>query len=148
MPTKPRHTRYQGAIIRDEHILLIQHHFYADDARYWLIPGGGLEPDETEEACVAREMREETHLEVQVERLLLHEAAHKVDSTYEFYKTYLCRPVSGEAKPGYEPELEAASAYAITQVKWFNLRDETDWDETLKADPITYPLLKRIYAAL
>lgn len=148
MLIKPRHTRYQGAIIHDQHILLIQHHFHADGARYWVIPGGGIEPHETEEACVAREMREETHLEVRVERLLLHEAAHAEDTTYHFYKTYLCRPVSGDAKPGHEPEPDAASAYAIDQVKWFNLQDETDWDEALKSDPITYPLLKRISATL
>jgi ADP-ribose pyrophosphatase YjhB (NUDIX family) len=148
MVNKPRHTRYQGAIIQNGHILLIEHHFHADGGRYWVIPGGGIEPDETEEACVVREMREETHLEVRVERLLLHEAAHAEDATYHFYKTYLCHPLSGEAKPGYEPEPDAASAYAIAQVKWFNLQDETDWDAALKADPITYPLLKRISFAL
>ena len=67
--------RYQGAIVRNDHILLIQHTEHASGRSYWLIPGGGIEADETEEACVQREMHEETCLEVQVQRLLLDELA-------------------------------------------------------------------------
>ncbi|HET9224216.1 MAG TPA: NUDIX domain-containing protein [Roseiflexaceae bacterium] len=57
-----RTIRYQGAVIRGDHILLIQHHHHADGHSYWLLLGGGLEGDETPETCVQREVREETHL--------------------------------------------------------------------------------------
>ncbi len=40
---------------------------------FWVIPGGGLEAGESDEECVIREMREETGLEVQVEKLLIEE---------------------------------------------------------------------------
>jgi ADP-ribose pyrophosphatase YjhB (NUDIX family) len=59
-----RMIRYQGAIIQDDHILLIQHRHHADGHSYWLLPGGGLEGEETPETCVQREVREETHLHV------------------------------------------------------------------------------------
>lgn len=56
-----RTTRYQAAIIREQHVLLIQHHEHANEHTYWLLPGGGMEDGETEIRCVQREVREETH---------------------------------------------------------------------------------------
>src|SRR6185369_10431159 len=65
-----RIVRYQGAIVQDHQLLLIQHREHASGRGYWVIPGGGQEGAESEEACVRREMLEETGLEVAVERLL------------------------------------------------------------------------------
>lgn len=142
-----RFARYQGAIVRDHHILLIKHTWYDDGRAYWLLPGGGRDPAEEEEACVRREMREETHLEVRVERLLLDQPARD-DGIYQRYKTYLCTPVAGQAQPGYEPEPDAAQAYAISEVAWFDLRDETTWDPLITDDSYTYPQLRQIRSAL
>jgi 8-oxo-dGTP diphosphatase len=139
--------RYQGAIVRDHHLLLIRHREHAGGHSYWVLPGGGIEPEEDELACVRRELREETHLEVQVDRLLLDEPAEP-GAVYRRYKTYLCRVSGGEAHPGHEPEVEAAETYAIDAVAWFDLRDERGWDPSMTADPITYPVVQRIRAAL
>jgi 8-oxo-dGTP pyrophosphatase MutT (NUDIX family) len=135
-----RHTRYQGAIINNDHILLIRHRQHATGRTYWVIPGGGIGEDESEEACIVREMKEETNLDVEVERLLLDEPCHP-DGVYEWSKTFLCRPIAGVASPGYEPEPEAAAEYSITEVRWFDLRDEATWGEAIKHDPFTYPQL-------
>ena len=70
-----RDIRYQGAIVRDHHLLLIRHRDHGTGRSYWVLPGGGREGDETEEACVAREMSEEVGLAVTVERLLQAEPA-------------------------------------------------------------------------
>ena len=142
-----RFARYQGAIVREHHILLIKHTRHDDGRAYWVLPGGGRDPGETEEDCVRREMREETHLEVRVDRLLLDLPAHD-DSIYQRYKTYLCTPVAGQARPGYEPEPDAAQAYAISEVAWFDLRDEATWDPLAIGDPYTYPQLRRIRSEL
>ncbi len=142
-----RTTRYQGAIVRNDHILLINHHEYASGHDYWVIPGGGREDGETEEESVIREVREETHLNVTVKQLLLDEPGYP-GGVYQRLKTYLCVPMAGEAYPGYEPEFEAAEGYAITEVGWFDLRDEATWGEKVVTDPFTYPLLQRIRAAL
>jgi 8-oxo-dGTP pyrophosphatase MutT (NUDIX family) len=139
--------RYQGAILRDGHILLILHREHSTGRAYWIIPGGGIEPEETEEACVRREMLEETSLEVAVESLLLDEPSVPA-GVYERLKTYLCRPLSGEPSPGYEPEVEAAQMYAIAEVRWFDLGDPGSWDAVMRADPFTFPLVQRIRAAL
>ncbi len=143
-----RTTRYQAAIMRDQHILLIQHREHANGHAYWLLPGGGMEDGETEIQCVEREVCEETHLEIAVERLLLDEPGHIGEQGYQRFKTYLCRPLAGKARPGIEPEPEAASVYAITDVGWYNIFDESTWDVLILNDPITCPLLRRIRAAL
>lgn len=142
-----RETRIQGAIVRQHHILLIQHRHHPTGHSYWLLPGGGIDGGETEEECVVREMEEETGLEVRVERLLLDEPAPP-GGTYKRRRTYLCRPVAGVAKPGYEPEPEAAADYAITAVQWLDLRTESGWDDGIKADPFTYPQLERLRGLL
>ena len=138
-----RDTRIQGAIVRQHHVLLIQHRHRPTGHSYWLLPGGGLDGDETEEECVVREMKEETGLKVRVERLILDEPAPP-DGADRRRRTYLCRPVSGVAKPGYEPEPEAAAAYSITAVQWLDLRDESGWEEGIRQDPFTYPQLARL----
>ena len=47
-------TRYQGAIICDHHTRLRKQVEHASGRSYWQIPGGGIEPHETEEQCVQR----------------------------------------------------------------------------------------------
>jgi 8-oxo-dGTP diphosphatase len=142
-----RTIRYQGAIVQDSHILLIKHTEHENGRGYWLIPGGGREEDESEETCVQREMLEETCLHVRVERLLLDEPGLP-GGVYRRMKTYLCRVVAGEARPGYEPEVEAAAEYGITDVAWLDLRRTASWPAAIVTDPITFPLLQQIRAAL
>src|SRR5687768_14905019 len=103
-----RQTRYQGAIIVDHHILLIKHTEHATGRSYWLLPGGGSEVGETVESCVQREVREETGLDVRIQALLLDEPAPEGD-VYRRMQTYRCELLSGEARPGYEPEADAAA---------------------------------------
>jgi 8-oxo-dGTP diphosphatase len=142
-----RHTRYQGLIIKDDQILLIRHSELSTGRGYWVIPGGGLDPDETELECVVREMKEETNLDVEVKRLLFDEPVPN-EGPYQWRKSYLCRPIAGTAAPGREPEPEAAAAYAITEVRWFDLRDDRDWPDDLHNDPFTYPQLVRLRETL
>jgi len=148
MTTLHRSTRYQGAILQGNRLLLIRHEEHTGGRTYWLLPGGGREAGESEEECVQREMHEETGLEVRVERLLEeHDAAHP-DAVYLRYKTYLCTPLSGEAQPGYEPEIEAASLYKIAEVRWVELWDSSGWDPLMLKDPITSSNLRMVQVAL
>jgi 8-oxo-dGTP diphosphatase len=142
-----RDTRYQGAVVRDDRILLIKHREHKSGRSYWILPGGGIEANETEEECVRREINEETNLDVRIICLLLNEP-EPTQSTYLWRKTYLCVSDRGEASPGIEPEPEPASHYSIAEVKWFDLRDETTWDPELVADPITCGQLRRIQQQL
>ena len=142
-----RRVRYQGAILQDGHVLLIRHQEHASGRDYWLLPGGSRLDCESEEACVRREMKEETNLEVAVRQLLLDER-FKSDHGSHHHKTYLCAPISGQASPGYEPEIEASQVYAIAEVRWFDLRAEDSWGDKILGDRITYTVMRKLRLAL
>ena len=142
-----RTTRYQAAIVENDHILLLKMIDYEHGTMFWALPGGGQEADETEEACVQREVLEETCLRVEVVRLILDEPDIP-DGIYQRLKTYVCRVIDGELKPGYEPEVDTSDFTTIQEVRWFDLRDPGAWDLLAVADPFTYPLLQRIRAVL
>jgi 8-oxo-dGTP pyrophosphatase MutT (NUDIX family) len=142
-----RSIRYQAAVIRDDHILMLKQIEHTTGRSYWLLPGGRIEPGETEEGCVQREVLEETGLHVQVQRLLLDEP-NIVHTIYQRRKTFLCSVLDGEARPGYEPEAEYATAYSFTEVGWFDLRYPEAWPEQIVHAPMTYALLQQIQVAL
>ena len=140
-------TRYQGANVKDDHILLIKHQEHKSGFSYWVLPGGKRELDETEEDCVQREMLEETGLDVAVERLILDEDGIPL-GIYKRLKTYLCRVIRGEARAGFEPEALAAQEYAISEVRWFDLNNVYKWADELNDSPFILPLMHRIRGAL
>ena len=138
-----RDIRYQGAIVQDDKILLIKHREHKSGRSYWVVPGGGREQDETEVECVIREMFEETNLVVEVIRLL--DQSHlDNDTVYKMRKTYLCKIISGKPKPGYEPEKDASALYEISEVAWFDLISEENWDRSIFDNHIAYPILQKI----
>jgi ADP-ribose pyrophosphatase YjhB (NUDIX family) len=62
--------RVRGVIVREDGAVLMDRTHHVDrEAFYWL-PGGGLEPGETSEQCLQRELMEEAALEIEVGRLL------------------------------------------------------------------------------
>lgn len=135
-----RHTRYQGLILKDHQVLLIQTTLLGTGFSFWLLPGGGLEPGETPEECVIREIKEETGLDVAVEKLLFEGPAPPADD-YREWKTYLCHPIKGTAAPGQEPETLFA---AITAVPWVDLRYPGSWGDEICLDGYTHPRLNHL----
>jgi 8-oxo-dGTP diphosphatase len=102
-----------GAIVRDGRVVLIKRR-YEPLAGQWSLPGGTLELGETLEAAVAREMLEETGLQVEVGPVvdvfdrILFDPDERV--RYHFVLIdYLCRPVGGELCAGSDV---ADAAYA------------------------------------
>ncbi|MBI1874023.1 MAG: NUDIX hydrolase [Acidobacteria bacterium] len=93
-----------GVILMDDKVVLIKRRF-DPLAGQWSLPGGRLEIGETLEAGVAREMLEETGLEVEVgrvvdvfDRIMLDEARRV---RYHFVLVdYLCRPIAGRLQAG------------------------------------------------
>ena len=134
-------TRCSGVVFQDGHLLLVRQVIYASQESWWGLPGGGREPGETDEEAVRREVREETGLEVRVERLLFDQSVEG-RGKYDRYKTFLCVPISGEAQAGTEPGSEGD--HGLAGIRWLDIRNESSWEEELCQDAIMGPLLRQI----
>ncbi len=90
MPDNLNHFRIGvNALIFDEGRVLLAHR---RDIDWWNLPGGGMEIGETLEEAVRREVREETGLMVQVERLV---GVYSKPQKQEVVLTFRCRVTGG-----------------------------------------------------
>lgn len=142
-----RDVRYQAAVVRDDHVLLLKVFDRADGSEFWLLPGGGRELDEGEADCLRREVREETHLLVEIGPLLF-ETPDIPEGMYDRLRTYRCTVVAGEARPGSEPEVDDDGQATIRALGWFDLRDPSRWEPSVYATRGTADQLLRLRAAL
>ena len=89
-----------AVIVQDGRVLLVRRK-HEPLAGQWSLPGGAVEVGETLEACLVREMREETGLDVSVGPVIevldriTHDETGRV--LYHFVLVdYLCWPIGGE----------------------------------------------------
>ena len=86
-------------IVLDQRLLLITRRpDHTVLAGLWEFPGGKVEPDETEDQCVVRELREEVGLEVRVVASFT-DLNHHYDHGRVRLSPRLCRVVSGQPRP-------------------------------------------------
>lgn len=114
--------RCTAVLIEDDAILLVKQKITDALSRQWSLPGGTLEPGETLEECVCREAREETGLEMAIEKLLyicdrIHDDQHTV------HVTFLMRSTGGAMQLGIEPEEWANPITDIKMVPLFSLQE-------------------------
>jgi 8-oxo-dGTP diphosphatase len=99
MQLPKHHVAAAGIVINGEgQILLIQR---ADNGR-WEPPGGVVELEDGLEEAVIREVKEESHVDVRVERLVgVYKSIGRRD-THVVSLVFLCRPIGGHPEPGDE----------------------------------------------
>lgn len=90
-----------GAVIKDPagRLLLIKRG-HEPGAGLWSLPGGRVEPGETDQQAVAREVLEETSLRVECRRLLGTAELPGLDGTVIDVSDYLAVVTGGELAPG------------------------------------------------
>lgn len=90
---------------------------YGDYKDGWEIPGGKLEPGETPEECIVREIREELATEVRAERIL-----GVVDYDYPFFHLtmhcILCTIVSGKLQLLEHEAAKWVNKETLRSVEW------------------------------
>ncbi len=99
----PENFRAYGILMRDGRVLVAAE--YVGDVFCWKFPGGRVEDGESAEEAVIREFREETTLDVRVERLLYSPGTLLSPWTGGHY-TPVYYQVSGSGKvevPAHEP---------------------------------------------
>ncbi len=102
--------RATAVLIEDNRILLVEQR--VSDTRSWSLPGGTLEMGETLEACVVREVEEETGLTVRVDGLL-YLGDRIEDGQHVVHITFAVERVGGRLQVGAEPEPGANPIYGV-----------------------------------
>jgi 8-oxo-dGTP diphosphatase len=78
-----------GLIIRNEKVLICRRKEGKSLAGYWEFPGGKIEPGETVEECLMRELKEELGLEVEIKRHFL-TVTHAYSETTIKLSSFIC----------------------------------------------------------
>jgi 8-oxo-dGTP diphosphatase len=91
------------AVIEDQSKVLLARR---RDIGWWNLPGGGMEPGETVDDALRREIREEVGIEVHIDYLV---GVYSKPQKSEVVLTFLCHPASGT--PGTSDE--------VSEVGWF-----------------------------
>lgn len=108
-------------MLKDNQVLLM--HRFKNGKEYWTFPGGGVEDGETIEEAVLRELKEETSLPTETERLLY---IHHYEKSDQYY--YLCKYISGKPALGdaVEKERMEKRESVIYQPEWVDVEKVTN----------------------
>ena len=97
-------------------ILLVKQHHEGKDI--WMVPGGGIEDNESSKEAAVREVKEETGLDVEVEKLVWHveEVSKRGQRFVDFF---LAKVVGGVLELGEDPEFDE-NGQVLREVKFMS----------------------------
>ncbi|MGW4842450.1 NUDIX hydrolase [Nocardia brasiliensis] len=108
----------KGVVVRDGRVLLLK-----NERDEWELPGGRIEPDETPEKCVAREITEETQWPVTTGPIL-DSWIYYIDAVekHVFIVTYGCYPDT-DAEPVLSHEHKEVGLFLEDEIAGLNMPD-------------------------
>ncbi len=101
--------RVRAIIIKDNKIILIKR--VRPNETYWVFPGGGVDSGETKENALAREIKEELGLDIEVKELFLKRQSDKpgMEGIMEYF--FSADIIGGELGSGDGPEYQSGTNY-------------------------------------
>lgn len=106
-----------GVVVRDGSILAARRGPGMHLPGLWEFPGGKIEPGETPQEALRRELAEELHCELRVgERL--DTTVHEYNFGAVALSTYLCTLTAGEPQATEHSELRWLTPAELDQVEW------------------------------
>ncbi len=120
MSTDRRVVRVCAAIVRDGAILMVRHEH--DGRGYWTLPGGAVEPGETPEQALVREVREEACVDARVGARLFEDAVGERGLDVCFGASI---DPHVEPRLGHDPELPS-EAQVLKAVAWLPFAEVAD----------------------
>ena len=111
---------------KENRILMVKQHH--DEKDIWMVPGGGIEEGESSMAAAVREMKEETGLDVEIDRLIWH--TEEVSARGQrFVNFFMGRIKGGELTLGADPEFD--NEHQVLREGIFMSREEIEQVEHL-----------------
>ena len=116
----------------DDRMLLVRQHHEGRDI--WMVPGGAIEEGEHGYQAAVREIREETGLDIEIDRFLWH-VEEVSERGQRFVSIYLAKPINSLAEPilGADPEL--GDEQVLREVRFMS-REEIDGLENFYPEPL------------
>ena len=115
-----------GAVVRDGRLLLVRRASRHGRGN-WQLPGGFIEPDETIEQAVVREVQEEAGVIGEVEAVLGLRSRYDPDSGNGIYIIMLLNPISGEpAADGRE--VDHAAYFTLAEISNLSPLPPVNWE--------------------
>lgn len=115
-----------GAVVRQGQLLLVRRASRHGRGN-WQLPGGFIEPNETMEQAVVREVQEEAGIVAQVEAVLGLRSRYDPDSGNGMYVVLLLKPVSGEPQADGH-EVDHAGYFTLEQISQLSPLPPVNWE--------------------
>ena len=115
-----------GAVVHQDRLLLVRRASRHGRGN-WQLPGGFIEPDETIEQAVMREVQEEAGVIAEVEAVLGLRSRYDPDSGNGVYIVLLLRPISGEPKAD-DHEVDHAGYFTLDEIRRLNPLPPVNWE--------------------
>ncbi len=111
----PYHKRSAVIILKEDEILLMHRNKFGQ--KYFSIPGGTIEIGESPEQTAIREIKEETNLDITLDKLLW-----EIEDEYHHGYYFLTKSFSGKIKLG-GPELKRQTAGNLYDLQWVKIKN-------------------------
>jgi len=115
-----------GAVVRDHQLLLVRRASRHGRGN-WQLPGGFIEPDETIEQAVVREVEEEAGVVGEVEAVLGLRSRYDPESGNGMYVILLLRPVRGEPIADGR-EVDHAAYFSLDEIRKLSPLPPVNWE--------------------